>query len=92
MSNWKRALVFGSLGAGIFLLISGRRPAGVLATTLGLVTLASEHPEKFREAWERAPEFLDRGNQVVDVISRIAERFAEYRALGAGWREAIAEQ
>ena len=92
MSNWKRALVFGSLGAGIFLLISGRRPAGVLATTVGLVTLASEHPEKFREAWERAPEFLARGNQVVDTITRIAERFAEYRARGGGWREAIAEQ
>ena len=92
MSNWKRALVFGSLGAGIFLLISGRRPAGVLATTVGLVTLASEHPEKFREAWERAPEFLDRGNQVVDIINRIAERFNEYRAQKTGWREAIADQ
>jgi hypothetical protein len=63
-----------------------------VAATVGLVTLASEHPERFREAWERAPEFLARGNQVVDTISRIVERFAEYRARGMGWREVLAEQ
>jgi hypothetical protein len=92
MSNWKRALIFGSLGAGIFLLLTGRRPAGIVAATLGLVTLASEHPEKFREMWERAPEFLERGNQVVQTISRVAERFADYRARGMGWRDVLAEQ
>jgi hypothetical protein len=92
MSNWKRALVFGSLGAGIFLLITGRRQAGIVAATVGLVTLASEHPEKFREGWERAPEILARGNQVVDTISRLAQRIAEYRARGMGWRDVLAEQ
>jgi hypothetical protein len=92
MSNLKRAVVFGSLGAGLFLLLSGKRPAGVVAATLGLVTLASEHPEKFREIWERAPEFLDRGNRVVEAISRVTERIADYRARGMGWRDVLAEQ
>lgn len=92
MSNWKRALVFGSLGAGLLLLLTGKRPAGVVAATLGLVTLASEHPEKFREMWERAPEFLDRGNRVVETISRVAERIADYRARGMGLRDVLAEQ
>lgn len=92
MANWKRALVFGSLGAGVFLLVTGRRPAGIVAATVGLVTLASEHPEKFREMWERTPEFLARGNQVVDAVSRLAERISEYRARGMGWREILAEQ
>jgi hypothetical protein len=92
MSNWKRALVFGSLGAGLLLLLTGKRPAGVVAATLGLVTLASEHPEKFREMWERAPEFLDRGNRVVETISRVAERIADYRARGMGLRDVLTEQ
>jgi len=92
MPNWKRALIFGSLGAGGFLLATGRRPAGVVAITVGLVTLATEHPEKFRDIWERAPEFMERGNQAVETISRLAQRIAEYRARGAGWREILAEQ
>jgi hypothetical protein len=92
MSNWKRALVFGSIGTGAILLATGRRPAGVVALTVGLVTLASEHPERFREMWERAPEFLDRGNRIVDTISRLAERFADYRARGMSWREMVTEQ
>jgi hypothetical protein len=92
MSNWKRALVFGSLGAGLLLLLTGKRPAGVVAATLGLVTLASEHPEKFREMWERAPEFLDRGNRVVETISRVAERIADYRARGMSLRDVLTEQ
>ena len=92
MPNWKRALVFGSLGAGAFLLASGKRPAGVVAVTVGLVTLATEYPEKFREMWERTPEFVERGNQVVETISRLANRIAEYRSRGMGWREILADQ
>ncbi|MCI0349414.1 MAG: hypothetical protein L0Z53_08310 [Acidobacteriales bacterium] len=92
MPNWKRALVFGSLGTGAVLLATGRRPAGVVALSVGLVTLATEYPEKFREMWERTPEFMERGNQVVDTISRLAQRIADYRARGAGWREILAEQ
>lgn len=92
MSNWKRALVFGSLGTGAVLLLTGRRPAGIVSLSVGLVTLATEYPEKFREMWERTPEFLARGNQVVDTISRLAERISEYRARGMGWRDVLAEQ
>ena len=92
MPNWKRALVFGSVGVGAILLASGRKPAGVVAMTVGLVTLATEYPEKFREVWERTPEFMERGNQVVDTISRLANRIAEYRSRGMGWREVLTEQ
>lgn len=92
MPNWKRALVFGSLGTGALLLATGRRPAGVVALSVGLVTLATEYPDKFREMWERTPEFMERGNQVVDTISRLASRIAEYRSRGMGWREVLSEQ
>ncbi len=77
MQNWKRALVFGSLGLGAYLLITGRRPAGVAAATVGLAVLAAEYPDKFERVWEQAPEYLYRGTQIFSGLSRIAERFAE---------------
>lgn len=77
MSKWKRALVFGSLGVGAVLLITGRRPAGVAAATVGLAVLAAEYPEQFERAWEQAPDYLYRGTQIFSSISRMMERFAE---------------
>lgn len=77
MTKWKRAVVFGSLGVGAILLITGKRPAGIAAATIGLAILAAEYPEKFEKVWERAPEYVYRGTQIFTGISRIAERFAE---------------
>jgi hypothetical protein len=77
MTPWKQALVLGSLAAGAVLLFTGRRPAGVIFATLGAAVLASEYPEKFEALWENAPEYLERGTQLVATIARIGERFAE---------------
>jgi hypothetical protein len=76
MTKWKQAVVFGSLGVGAFLLITGKRPAGIAAATVGLAVLATEYPEKFERIWESAPEYLYRGTQIFSSLSRIAERFA----------------
>jgi hypothetical protein len=65
MQNWKRAVIFGSLGAGTFFLITGRRQAGVVLTAVGLATLASEYPEKLEALWRNAPYYLEKGNQWV---------------------------
>ncbi len=77
MKNWKKAVTIGSLGAGAFLLITGKRPAGLAATTVGLALLASEYPEKFETVWEYAPDYINRGVQIFQTLTQLAERFAE---------------
>ena len=79
MNNWKRALIFGSLGAGAFLIATGRRPVGLVVAGIGVATLAAEYPEKFERLWEQAPEYLSRGNQIVTAVSRMLERYAEHQ-------------
>ncbi len=90
MKNWKRALVFGSLGAGALLLITGRRPAGMAVATVGLAVLASEYPESFERVWAQAPDYVTRGIQIFQTLSSIAERFAEHaseRGIEGAWSE-----
>ena len=77
MQNWKKALVFGSIGAGAVLIATKRRPVGIALTAGGLALLASEYPEKFEAVWENAPEYISRATQIFAVISKISERFAE---------------
>jgi S-formylglutathione hydrolase FrmB len=74
--NWKRALIFGSIGAGALLYFNGRRPVGMIMAGVGVATLALEYPDKFEQLWERAPEYLSRGNQIVDAVSRMVDRYA----------------
>jgi hypothetical protein len=77
MQNWKKALVFGSLGAGAVLFITGRRSLGAAFAAGGLAVLASEYPERFEAIWENAPEYLQRGTQIFATLQKIGERFAE---------------
>lgn len=79
MNNWKRALIFGTLGAGAVLFATGRRPVGLAVAGVGVATLAAEYPEKFERLWEQAPEYLSRGNQIVTAVSRMLERYAEHQ-------------
>ena len=92
MQNWKKALVFGSIGAGTLLVITGRRPFGIACLAAGTAVLASEYPEKFEAVWENAPDYVNRATQIFSVLSRISERFAEEverRGVDA-WNEAPA--
>jgi len=84
MKNWKQALIFGSLGASAFLLVTGRKPAAGVLAGVGLAALASEYPEQVQRLWERAPEFIEKGNQVLSMASTVIERLAEHRALREG--------
>lgn len=77
MPSWKQAVVYGSIGAGALLLLTGRRPAGLVLAGVGLAALASEYPEKFEEMWEAAPDYLDKGAQIMQSLSRMGERLAE---------------
>ena len=91
MANWKRALIFGSFGAGAFLLLTGRRPAGSILAAVGAVTLATEYPDQVQQLWRRAPELLEKGNEVVSAIARISERLGEGNLRGS-WREIVSER
>jgi hypothetical protein len=81
MKNWKRALIFGSLGASVFLLATGRKPAAGVLAGVGLAALASEYPEQMQLLWERAPEYVNRGNQILSIAATFLERLTEHRAL-----------
>jgi hypothetical protein len=77
MENWKKAVVFGSLGAGAVLVATGKRPAGLMLAAAGLTLLASEYPEKFEAVWDNAPEYVTRASQIFAALSRVSERLAE---------------
>lgn len=79
MSNWKRAVVLGSLGAGAVLALTGRRTAGLVAAGVGVAVLASEHLEKVQELWERAPEYMEKGTQVMNMVSGFLERLSKHQ-------------
>jgi hypothetical protein len=94
MEGWKRAVVFGSLGAGALLLVAGRKAPGTIVAAAGLAVLASEYPEKFEALWEDAPAYIDKGVRIFSALSTIGERFAEEAARRGGnaWRDLVAEQ
>lgn len=81
MKNWKRVLIFGSLGASVFLLASGRKAAAGVLAGVGLAALASEYPDQMQRLWERAPEYINRGNHVLSMAATFLERLSEHRAL-----------
>ena len=90
MQSWKKAVVFGSIGAGAMLIVAGRRPLGMAFAAGGLAVLASEYPEKFEAVWENAPDYLQKGMQIFSTLQKLGEGFAEEaeRRSVSAWREA----
>ncbi|HKD91978.1 MAG TPA: hypothetical protein VKB56_08745 [Terriglobales bacterium] len=93
MSNWKRVAMFGAFGASVALIVRGRRPEGIALAGVGVALLAADHPEYLESLWERAPEYLDRGSQLVAVIARLKQRLEEEgpRAIPGTWQEITQE-
>jgi hypothetical protein len=90
MENWKRALLAGSAGASAIMFLKGNRSAGLVLAGISVATLASEYPEKFAEFRERLPEYVERGTNFLDVVSRVGERLAEAaERRGNAWYEAL---
>ena len=89
MQNWKKAVVYGSIGAGTVLVISGRRPIGMALAAAGLAILASEYPEKFESVFEDAPEYLQKGMRIFSTLQKLTEGLAEEaeRRSVSAWRE-----
>jgi len=89
MQNWKKAVVFGSIGAGAVLLISGRRPIGMAFAAAGLAVLASEYPEKFEAVFEDAPDYLQKGMHILSKVQKLTQGLAEQAEQQGvkAWRE-----
>jgi hypothetical protein len=93
MQSWKKVLVFGAIGAGAALLLTGRRPLGMALTAGGLAILASEYPEKFEGLLEDAPDYLNKGMEIFATLKKVGEGFvddAERRSVNA-WRDMNAQ-
>lgn len=93
MQNWKKAVIFGTLGAGAVLIVTGRRPVGMAFAAAGLAVLASEYPEKFEAVFDNAPEYLQKGMQIFSTLQKLGENFAEQaekRSVSA-WRDMRAQ-
>jgi hypothetical protein len=91
--NWKRAVMYGAFGGAAVLFLKGHRPVGLALAGVGLTFMAIEHPEHFEQMWERAPEYLEKGSQIVAVVSRIKQKLEEEgaKAIPGAWREAVGE-
>ena len=93
MQNWKKVVVFGSIGAGALLILSGRRPVGMALAAGGLAILASEYPEKFEGILENAPDYLHKGMELFSTLKQVGQDFArdaEQRGVNA-WRDMEAQ-
>jgi hypothetical protein len=77
MENWKVALIGGSAGVGTVLFLKREWTAGIILAGVGVAALASEYPEKFEEVRRRMPDFIERGNNFLEVASRVGDRLAE---------------
>jgi len=87
MQSWKKVAVFGAVGLGAALIVSGRRPLGLAFAAGGLALLASEYPEKFEDLLEDAPDYLNKGMEIFATLKKVGEGFiedAERRSVNAG--------
>lgn len=70
--------------------LKGKSTPGIVLAGVSLATLASEYPDKFAEIRERLPEFIERGNTFLEVVSRVGERLAEAaERRGPAWYEVL---
>lgn len=76
-TDWKRVVMFGSFAAAAVLVFTGKRNAAFAAAGIGLVTLAAEHPERLKQIWEQAPDYIEKGSRLVNEVGGLVEKIAE---------------
>jgi hypothetical protein len=79
MASWKRVLIFGSMGAGVALYVSGRRAAGTTLAGVGVGALIYENRETIAKLASDVPQLLEKGGQVVQKITAVGRRLMEAR-------------
>jgi hypothetical protein len=93
MQNWKKVAIFGAVGVGAALIVAGKRPLGTAIAVGGLALLASEYPEKFEGLLEDAPDYLNKGMEIMATLKKVGEGFledTERRSVNA-WRDMNAQ-
>ncbi len=89
MKHWKQAVIAGSAGASVSLLLQRRKTAGAVLAGLSLATLASEHTGTFKRLYRNFPDYMERGSKILEAASIIGAgvaKFAESRN-GDPWDE-----
>lgn len=90
MSGWKKALLAASAAASAIMFLKKKRAAGVFFAGAGLATLASEYPEKFDRIRQELPDYIERGTNFLNLVSRLGERIAAAgQRQGSSWYESI---
>lgn len=79
MASWKRVLIFGSMGAGVALYLSGRRAAGTALAGVGVGGLIYENREVISKLANDVPQFLEKSGQVVQTITAVGQKLMEAR-------------
>ena len=93
MQIWKKVAIFGAVGAGAALVFAGKRPLGIAFAAGGLALLASEYPEKFEGLLEDAPDYLNKGMEILATLKKVGEGYledTERRSVNA-WRDMNAQ-
>jgi len=83
MDSWKKAILFGAMGAAALFFVKKRYPAGVLAGGLGLAVLAAEYPETFERVRQSLPDHFERGMRVMDMAGQAGKRITDAAERGA---------
>jgi hypothetical protein len=77
MENWKRAVIAGTAGMAVLLLVKGKRPAAVLVGGVGLAVLASEYPNQFVQIREDLPSYVRQGTKFLDLAMKLGSKIGE---------------
>ncbi len=77
MDNTKKALIYGSFGVGIALLLRGHRTAAMTLGGVALATLATEYPDQFESLWRDTPEFIEKSSKIVNSVIELVDRLSD---------------
>ena len=74
LPEWKRALIFSSLGVGAALLFAGRRSAGIAVAGVGVGVLVAENREILGKTLHDLPRYLETASRAMNTVSALGER------------------
>jgi len=74
---WTRTVAIGALIAGVVLLLSGKRKAGVAVAAGGTILGLVEEPETMKDWWDSMPRYVANAQQFLGKVEGFVEQLAE---------------